>query len=63
MASPPIGLETVEFQIQLFASLSDKQQRELLDQTLTEVSQCGRGVSKKSLRAWKQGDLANPAEA
>jgi hypothetical protein len=53
---PAEGLETVEFQIQLFASLSDQQQSDLLDQTLAEVS----GVAKefeKLLKAWKQGDL------
>jgi len=53
---PATGLETVEFQIQLFASLSDQQQRELLDQTLAEVSEVAVEF-EKLLKAWKQGDL------
>ncbi len=58
---PAEGLETVEFQIQLFASLSDKQQRELLEQTLTEVSHVAEEY-EKIVRAWKQGDLAALSE-
>jgi uncharacterized protein YbaP (TraB family) len=53
---PGIGLETVEFQIQLFASLSDKQQNELLDQTLAEISSVAVEF-EKLLKAWKHGDL------
>ncbi|MDZ4403115.1 TraB/GumN family protein [Prosthecobacter sp.] len=58
---PAEGLETVEFQIQLFASLSDKQQRELLEQTLIEVSHVAEEY-EKIVRAWKQGDLAALSE-
>lgn len=54
---PAEGLETVEFQIQLFASLSDKQQSELLDQTLAEISGVGEEY-EKLIQAWKRGDLA-----
>lgn len=53
---PMEGLETVEFQIQLFASLTDQQQRELLEQTLGEVS----GVAQeyeKLIQAWRHGNL------
>lgn len=53
---PAEGLETAEFQIQLFASLSDKQQRELLEQTLAEVSHVAEEYEKIVL-AWKRGDL------
>ncbi|MBE7497069.1 MAG: TraB/GumN family protein [Verrucomicrobiaceae bacterium] len=53
---PGEGLETGEFQIQLFASLSDKQQRELLDQTLAEVSTVAEEY-EKMIAAWKNGDL------
>lgn len=58
---PAEGLETVEFQIQLFASLSDKQQRELLDQTLGEISNVAEEYEKLIL-AWKRGDLASLQE-
>jgi uncharacterized protein YbaP (TraB family) len=53
---PAEGLETVEFQIQLFASLSDKQQHELLEQTLAEISSVAEEYEKLIL-AWKRGDL------
>ncbi|MBL9133191.1 MAG: TraB/GumN family protein [Verrucomicrobiaceae bacterium] len=53
---PGEGLETAEFQIQLFASLSDKQQRELLDQTLSEVSTVAEEYEKMIL-SWRNGDL------
>ncbi len=53
---PGVGLETVEFQIQLFASLSDAQQRDLLVQTLAEVSTVS-AEFEKLLKAWKNGDL------
>lgn len=53
---PAQGLETVEFQIQLFAALSDKQQRELLDQTLGEISNAA-AEYEKMIRAWRYGDL------
>ncbi|MCF7786361.1 MAG: TraB/GumN family protein [Prosthecobacter sp.] len=53
---PAQGLETVEFQIQLFASLSEKQQRELLEQTLDEVSSV-KEEFEKMIKAWKYGQL------
>ncbi|MBN8418475.1 MAG: TraB/GumN family protein [Verrucomicrobia bacterium] len=53
---PAEGLETVEFQIQLFASLSEKQQRELLEQTLGEISSV-KEEFEKMIKAWKYGQL------
>ena len=53
---PAEGLETVEFQIQLFASLNEKQQRELLEQTLGEVSSVEEEF-EKMIKAWKYGQL------
>lgn len=53
---PAEGLESVEFQIQLFAALSDKQQRELLEQTLGEISSVKEEFEKMIL-AWKYGEL------
>ncbi len=53
---PAEGLETVEFQIQLFASLSEKQQRELLEQTLGEISSV-EVEFEKMIKAWKYGQL------
>lgn len=58
---PMEGLESVEFQIQLFASLSDQQQRELLEQTLAEVNTVAEEY-EKLIRAWKHGDLATLQE-
>ncbi len=53
---PAEGLETVEFQLQLFASLSEKQQRELLEQTLGEISSV-KEEFEKMITAWKYGQL------
>ena len=53
---PAEGLETVEFQIQLFASLNVKQQRELLEQTLGEVTSVEEEY-EKMIKAWKYGQL------
>ncbi len=53
---PAEGLESVEFQIQLFASLSEKQQGELLDQTLGEISSVAEEF-ERMIQAWRQGDL------
>lgn len=50
------GLETAEFQLQLFASLKEKQQTELLEQTLGEIATVAEEY-EKMLAAWKQGDL------
>jgi uncharacterized protein YbaP (TraB family) len=53
---PAEGLETVEFQLQLFASLSETQQRELLEQTLGEISSV-KEEFEKMIKAWKYGEL------
>lgn len=53
---PMEGLETAEFQLQLFASLKEKQQTELLEQTLGEIATVAEEY-EKMLAAWKQGDL------
>ncbi|WP_395736057.1 TraB/GumN family protein [Prosthecobacter sp.] len=53
---PAEGLETVEFQIQMFASLSEKQQREFLEQTLVEISTVEQEF-EKIIKAWKYGQL------
>lgn len=53
---PMEGLETAEFQLQLFASLKEKQQTELLEQTLGEIATVAQEY-EKMLAAWKQGDL------
>ncbi len=58
---PAEGLETVEFQIQLFASLTDKQQNELLEQTLGEISSVAEEFEKMIL-AWKRGELEDLRE-
>jgi len=53
---PGEGLETVEFQINLFSKLSPAQQKELLQQTLAEVKTMA-GDFEQMIKAWKQGDL------
>ncbi len=53
---PGAGLETVEFQIGLFANLSEPKQQELLEQTLQEVKQVPEQYSKL-VHAWRQGDV------
>lgn len=53
---PAEGLETVEFQLQLFASLTEARQRELLEQTLGEIATV-ESEYEKMLAAWKKGDL------
>lgn len=53
---PAEGLETVEFQLQLFARLSDKLQREMLEQTLGEIGTIG-AEYEKMIQAWKTGEL------
>jgi len=55
---PAEGLETVEFQLQLFAGLSDVQQQELLSQTLGEIATLSKEY-EKMIRAWKEGDLVS----
>lgn len=53
---PALGLETVEFQLQLFVKLTNEQQREMLDQTLAEVSTLPQEYNKM-IDAWKRGEL------
>lgn len=53
---PCAGLETVEFQIHLFTSLTEKQQAEFLEQTMTEIRTVEEEF-EKMLAAWKQGNL------
>jgi len=54
---PGEGLETTDFQLQIFASLSNRQQQELLDQTLAELSSVSQEY-EKMIGAWKRGDIA-----
>lgn len=54
---PGEGLETVEFQINLFSKLPAAQQKDLLRQTLAEVKTIPDEFSKM-IKAWKEGDLA-----
>ncbi len=53
---PGEGLETVEFQLQMFASLTGEMQRNLLAQTLSEVADMPREY-ERMIAAWKDGDL------
>jgi len=53
---PGEGLETTDFQLQLFASLTNRQQQELLDQTLAELSTVSQEY-EKMIDAWKRGDI------
>jgi uncharacterized protein len=53
---PGEGLETVEFQLQLFSQLTGKQQVEMLEQTLAEVSTLPQEY-EKMISSWKEGKL------
>jgi uncharacterized protein YbaP (TraB family) len=53
---PGEGLETVEFQLQLFAKLTDAQQQNLLEQTLAEIHTLPQEYDKM-ITAWKNGSL------
>lgn len=53
---PAEGLETVEFQLQLFAKLTHAQQEEMLEQTLAEVATLPKEYDEM-IEAWKKGDL------
>lgn len=53
---PGEGLETVDFQLSLFANLTAAQQEDLLRQTLAEVTSLP-DEYKEMIRAWKTGDL------
>jgi uncharacterized protein YbaP (TraB family) len=54
---PGEGLETPDFQLQMFSALTNRQQQELLDQTLAELSTVAKEY-EKMIESWKQGDLA-----
>lgn len=58
---PASGLETVEFQLQLFASLTPSQQNEMLDQTLGEVSTLPQEFASM-IESWKHGRLDDLGE-
>lgn len=55
-AKPAEGLETVEFQLQLFSKLTQEQQMNMLEQTLAEVSTISQEYDKM-ISAWKNGEL------
>jgi len=50
------GLETVEFQLQLFSQLTNDQQKNMLEQTLAEVAAMPQEF-EKMIKAWKDGQL------
>jgi hypothetical protein len=53
---PGEGLETVEFQLQLFSQLTNDQQKNMLEQTLAEVAAMPQEF-EKMIKAWKDGQL------
>lgn len=53
---PAEGLETVEFQLQLFSSLTEAQQAEMLEQTLAEIATLPQEYTRM-IAAWKSGKL------
>lgn len=53
---PGEGLETVEFQLQLFSKLTNDQQKNMLEQTLAEVASMSQEF-EKMIKAWKDGRL------
>lgn len=53
---PGEGLETVELQLQLFSQLTARQQAEMLEQTLAEVSTLPQEY-ETMITAWKKGDI------
>lgn len=53
---PGEGLETMEFQLQLFSQLTPKMQEEMLAQTLDEVSNVAQEY-EKMIASWKTGEL------
>lgn len=58
---PAEGLETVEFQLQLFSGLAENQQVEMLEQTLGEIATLP-GEYSKMISAWKRGELEELGE-
>ncbi|MFM2168662.1 MAG: hypothetical protein RIS79_3033 [Verrucomicrobiota bacterium] len=53
---PGEGLETTDTQLQLFTTLTNRQQQELLEQTLAELSTLPKEY-EKMIEAWKRGDI------
>lgn len=53
---PGEGLETVDFQLNLFTQLTPAQQKDLLKQTLAEMKTLSAEFTKL-ITAWKEGDL------
>lgn len=53
---PASGLETMEFQLDLFAEMTPQQELDMLEQTLSEVERVKEDFAEM-LRAWKSGDL------
>ncbi len=53
---PGEGLETVELQLQLFSKLTARQQAEMLEQTLAEISTLPQEY-ETMINAWKMGDI------
>jgi uncharacterized protein YbaP (TraB family) len=53
---PGEGLESVEFQLQLFSQLTNDQQKNMLEQTLAEVTLMSQEY-EKMIKAWKDGRL------
>jgi len=54
------GLETAEFQISLFASLTDQEATQMLREDVAEVDQL-EAVMNRLTRSWSSGDLADLA--
>lgn len=53
---PGSGLETVEQQLALFSGMTKEQEREVLEQTLSELESV-EDEFENMIRAWKRGDL------
>jgi uncharacterized protein len=57
---PTEGLETAEFQISLFASLTDQEATQMLEEDLSEEGQM-QAVMDRLTRSWSSGDVADLA--
>ncbi len=53
---PGKGLETVEFQLQLFAGMSAEQEKQILQQTLDEIESV-EVEFERMIRFWKEGNM------
>ena len=51
-----IGLETIDFQIKLFSSLSEEDPNKMINRTLTELKIFKEDIEKME-QAWKKGDI------